>query len=126
MNEEKTAAEKGPAKYSVEWMLDIFGNWEHQHLSKLAPQMQQNEYGRVREALRTVGVQLDRRVSAVLANKCGACGKTLGDREIIDTIPMPFPESNTKPWVNLSACSMSCAEKLRAKAREKELYLTTH
>lgn len=100
-------------------IVESLAEWE-QRLQMLAPQSADQEFGRVQEALRQIGVRQAHRLAAAKQNRCSNCDSVLPLRGPVDTIPRPAPEL-TIGWINQYACSTKCADELRAAMHEREM-----
>ena len=104
---------------SEEQVKTTLAEWETR-LAKATPQQADQEFGRIQETLRLIGVRIAQRFAAASQNRCGNCRKVLTGRGPVDTIPRPAPELPAG-WLNMYACSTKCADELKAKAHEREM-----
>ena len=98
---------------SEEQVKTTLAEWETR-LAKATPQQADQEYGRVGEVLRLIGVRIAQRFAAASQNRCGNCRKVLTGRGPVDTIPRPAPELPAG-WLNMFMCSTKCADEMKAK-----------
>jgi hypothetical protein len=97
----------------------VLGDWERR-ITKLTPQESDQEYGRIQETLRLIGLRIAQRFAAANQSRCGNCRKPISGRGPVDTVPRPAPELPAG-WINQFCCSVKCADELKAKAHEREM-----
>jgi len=95
-------------------MMLAFDRWE-QRLMAVDPRDADHEWGRIHERAMKIANMVQRRMFDKTRNRCGECNRPLGPRGPVDTISVADNGSATG-WRNLFACSITCSEKLKAKA----------